>query len=238
MPRTLVKRELTLATYFLKQDWLLKEFFYRLFLRAPLPQTSFLFPFPSSYCPVFVPWITVLRFLCLFLSVLLLFPLLHSCMCTEIQHICADYSLSSQFTRVMITLPFTSFLFLHVFMEFLPQPHLTDHMSNQQSARNIRVSGTYCWWFNLWKIKSLCLFHFFQHRFSSSLPATAPHPPLVARLVVACLLCMHRTDLWPHVLTERAWRCCSWLCIFLSSCSKCWQRAAQPAPPVQGLDPG
>lgn len=94
MPRTLVKRELTLATYFLKQDWLLKEFFYRLFLRAPLPQTSFLFPFPSSCCPVFVPWITVLRFLCLFLSVLLLFPLLHSCMCTEIQHICADNSLS------------------------------------------------------------------------------------------------------------------------------------------------
>lgn len=43
---------------------------------------------------------------------------------------------TSQFTRAMITLPFTSFLFLHVFMEFLPQPHLTDHTSNGQTSQH------------------------------------------------------------------------------------------------------
>lgn len=158
MPRTLVKRELTLATYFLKQDWLLKEFL------SSLPSGSFTsnifslsFPLILLSCvctlnysvtlpvslplsPAAVPFVALLHVHRYSISVLII-------LCPEVH--------TSQFTRVMITLPFTSFLFLHVFMEFLPQPRLTDHMSNQHSACNIRVSGTYCSWFNLWKIKSL-----------------------------------------------------------------------------------
>lgn len=126
--------QLTLAMYFLKQDWLYWEFFYCLSLWAPLPQTYFLFP--SPHCPVFASWMTVLAY-CVFssLSVLLLFPLLYSCMCTETKCI-SDNSLLwtwNSHLGVMITLPFTFFFSLHVLIEFLPQPHLVHHVSDSQT---------------------------------------------------------------------------------------------------------
>lgn len=105
--------------YFLKQDWLCQEFLYCLFLWAPLSPTCFSF---LSLTPL--SRVCILNYsvdvCCVFssLSVLLLFPLLYSCMCTETKCISADNSLLwtwNSHLRVMITLPFTSSFVLACF---------------------------------------------------------------------------------------------------------------------------
>lgn len=129
------KSQLTLTMYFLKQDWLCQEL-WCLFLWVPLPQTCFsLLSLTPLSCVCILNY--SVNAYCIFssLSVLLLFPLLYSCMCTETKCISADKfsALNLKFTPQSDDHPSFHFIFFLACFKWLPSTTSVYHVSDSQT---------------------------------------------------------------------------------------------------------
>lgn len=139
----------------------------------------------------------------------------------------------------MITLPFTSFFFfLHVLIEFLPQPHLVHQVSDRQALISMlydRLNGTLLLVIQALKKLSLSLsLPFLPALFRQPTSSHCSPSSLVSEACSSPTLHLRgREQTSAHTSwSESLWRCHSRLCIFLSASLECWQRAAQPARPI------